>query len=81
MNNKSDHEEARETLWREVLVAATRSESSLDPATCVHRADTALAQFDARFSPEAHQARQEKLKQQETVKREKEKGKKGSGGE
>lgn len=64
MKNKSDHEEARETLWREVLIAATRSESSLDPKSCINWADHALAAFDERFSPEAHQERGEMFKEE-----------------
>lgn len=73
MKNKSDHEEARETLWREVLVAATRSESSLDPKSCINWADHALAAFDERFSPEAHEVRGDKLKKETEKKNMKEK--------
>jgi hypothetical protein len=73
MKNQTDHEEARETLWRETFVAVSKSESSLDVSTCVNWVDQALAAFDQRFSPDAHKVRGEKLKKDAEKQKTKEK--------
>ncbi len=78
MKNHQDHEEARETLWREAFVAVSRSDTALDIKTCVNWADQALAAFDQRFDPAAHEKRAEDRKAQLEKDRAKEAKKKGA---
>ncbi len=75
MKTKHDHEEARETLWREAFIAVTSTDTALDITTCVNWADHALAEFDNRFSPEAHERRGEMLKKEAEKQKAKEAGK------
>lgn len=72
MKNKSDHEEAREEFWCKAWLAAAQSDTMVDIPTCNNWADHALAEFDQRFSPEAHQVRQEQMKQDEQDQKDKE---------
>ena len=62
MKNNHDHELAREKLWCDAWLSVARSSNAQDVNACNNWADHALAEFDERFSPEAHEERQEKIK-------------------
>lgn len=47
-----DHESTRRKLWSEVWIATARSDNCTDPKVATNWADSALEEFDKRFSEE-----------------------------
>lgn len=72
MKTKHDHEAAREEFWCKVWLSASSAANIEEAKVASSWADYALAEFDKRFSPEAHEERGEKLKREAEKKKAKE---------